>query len=588
MPNPKSIAKKYYCYLFALLCILSYSSAQTTIEIDSLLNLLDENLDDTTRYNVNYDLFRKYYRRDIDKAKSYLDEELRIANALNDKERIARSQNHLGIYYNVTAQYEEALLLFQKLKVQYEKEGNPKRVAKSLTNMSNAYRRMGKIKMALEVQMESLEIDEGLGIEGNELANNYFSIGNMHGEIDNLNISTEWYNKAAVIYRQVGNEEFYHRSKHMIGLNYMIDDSLEIAKTYIKEAKSFYLVNGFQSALSMALDNLGTIAEKEGDIKQAISLFDQALILAKKSKRINMQGQINQRIGALHLDQGNYNEAIRYTKNALDISTELNERRSNVRNLDLLNKAYAALDDIPTAYKYQSQYLSLLDSINIEDNRAALEEIEVKYQTEKKEQEIILLEEKAKVNNLKQQGLLGGIVGLVGLIGALLYAMRQRRIKNVMAQEKLDQELKFSQQELVARKQELTAFALQLANKNETLESIKRNVKSVQEQVGNDRAIQGIISTINFNINDDNNWETFRERFDAVHQDFEKNIRLKYEQVTANDMRLMSLLKMNLTSKEIANILNVSQEGVKKARYRLRKKMGLQTSDSLEELIMTF
>ena len=587
MPNQNSIVKRCFLCLFALTFIIHDSNGQTSTEIDSLIGLLDQDLHDTTRYNVNYELFRKNYRRDIDKAKSYLDEELRIAQSLNDEDRIARSQNHLGIYYNITSRYEDALLVFQNLKDQYEKQGNQSRVSKSLTNMANAYRRLGKIKMALEVQMESLAIDEELGIEGNDMANNYFSIGNMHGEINNLDVSTQWYTKAATIYQEIGNEEFYHRSKHMIGLNYMIADSLDIAKTNLEEVKAYYVENNLRSALNMALDNLGTVAEKQGNIDEAIKLFNEALTSAESANQINMQGEMNQRIGALYLDQNKYTEAIRYASKALDISSRIKERRNTAFNLQILKNAYGALNDVPNAYRYQTRYMSLADSINTEDNKAALEEIEVKYQTEKKEQEIAILEEKAKVDQLKQKGLLGGVFGLLGLVGALLYAMRERRNKNRMAQEKLDQELQFSRQELEARKQELTAFAIQLANKNETLESIKKEVKSVSQNRSDSKTIQGIINTIDFNINDDNNWETFRDRFEAVHKDFEKNIKNKFNQVTTNDLRLMSLLKMSLTSKEIANILNVSQDGVKKARYRLRKKLGLETGDSLEELILT-
>ena len=59
-----------------------------------------------------------------------------------------------------------------------------------------------------------------------------------------------------------------------------------------------------------------------------------------------------------------------------------------------------------------------------------------------------------------------------------------------------------------------------------------------------------------------------------------------YPEVSTNDLRLMSLLKMNLSSKEIANILNISIEGVKKARYRLRKKLNLNTEESLQELVI--
>lgn len=107
-------------------------------------------------------------------------------------------------------------------------------------------------------------------------------------------------------------------------------------------------------------------------------------------------------------------------------------------------------------------------------------------------------------------------------------------------------------------------------------------------KVGNEsnRDLQKIVNTIDINQNDDESWEGFRARFLAVHKDFEVDVKTKYPAVTINELRLMALLKMQLTSKEIANILNISSEGIKKARYRLRKKLGLESKDSLEELVL--
>ncbi len=95
-----------------------------------------------------------------------------------------------------------------------------------------------------------------------------------------------------------------------------------------------------------------------------------------------------------------------------------------------------------------------------------------------------------------------------------------------------------------------------------------------------------MINTINLDINNDNNWEQFRSYFEDVHKGFNSKVKKQYPEVSPNDLRLMALLKMNLSSKEIANILNISTEGVKKARYRLRKKLNLSTEDSLQELVI--
>ena len=80
--------------------------------------------------------------------------------------------------------------------------------------------------------------------------------------------------------------------------------------------------------------------------------------------------------------------------------------------------------------------------------------------------------------------------------------------------------------------------------------------------------------------------EYAKRYFEEVHKDFNSNVKIKYPQVTSNELRLLALLKMNLSSKEIANILNISAEGIKKARYRLRKKLNITTEDSLQDLVI--
>ena len=96
-----------------------------------------------------------------------------------------------------------------------------------------------------------------------------------------------------------------------------------------------------------------------------------------------------------------------------------------------------------------------------------------------------------------------------------------------------------------------------------------------------------LIRSINFDLQDDNNWENFSRYFEEVHKDFNGNVKTKYPSVTSNELRLLALLKMNLSSKEIANILNISPEGIKKARYRLRKKLDLTTEESLQNLVLS-
>ncbi len=154
--------------------------------------------------------------------------------------------------------------------------------------------------------------------------------------------------------------------------------------------------------------------------------------------------------------------------------------------------------------------------------------------------------------------------------------------RNKVEKEKVDAELAF-------KRKELTTHALHLAKKNELLESLKEKARELKEKETppNGHGYQQLISTINFDLQDDNNWKNFSRYFEEVHKDFNSNATKEYPSITPNELRLMALIKMNLSSKEMANILNISMPGIKKARQRLRKKMNLSTEESLENAVLT-
>ena len=207
----------------------------------------------------------------------------------------------------------------------------------------------------------------------------------------------------------------------------------------------------------------------------------------------------------------------------------------------------------------------------------------VEFDTEKKEQQIVLqdkeitvLEQQAEISTLQKILLGGGLV--LSLFG--FYGIRQRLKRNKLEKEKVDAELAF-------KKKELTTHALHLAKKNEVLEGLKQKAEELKEKEASKKGYQQLIRTINFDLQDDTNWENFARYFEEVHKDFNQKVKTKYPQLTSNELRLMALLKMNLSSKEIANILNISPEGIKKARYRLRKKLNIATEDSLQDLVLS-
>ncbi|MFP9113157.1 triple tyrosine motif-containing protein [Flavobacterium sp. RHBU_3] len=140
------------------------------------------------------------------------------------------------------------------------------------------------------------------------------------------------------------------------------------------------------------------------------------------------------------------------------------------------------------------------------------------------------------------------------------------------------------QQEFENKNRELAASTMNLIKKNELLSAIKDDLKKTSE---GDRSLKSVITTINKNINEDDTWDMFKEAFNNADKDFLKKIKASHPSLTPNDLRLCAYLRLNLSSKEIAPLLNISVRSVEIKRYRLRKKMDLQHELGLVEYILS-
>ncbi|MCZ2517916.1 helix-turn-helix transcriptional regulator, partial [Bacteroides fragilis] len=98
-----------------------------------------------------------------------------------------------------------------------------------------------------------------------------------------------------------------------------------------------------------------------------------------------------------------------------------------------------------------------------------------------------------------------------------------------------------------------------------------------------------LLSMINQNmVSDEENWNMFQSNFDRIHENFFRNLKEKFPDLTSGDLRLCALLRLNLPTKEIAKLMNISVRGVDAARYRLRKKLGLPPESSLTDFMIAF
>jgi len=136
------------------------------------------------------------------------------------------------------------------------------------------------------------------------------------------------------------------------------------------------------------------------------------------------------------------------------------------------------------------------------------------------------------------------------------------------------------------KNKELAVSTMSLIKKNELLSLIKEDLKKTSEDTN--KSIKSVITTINKNISEEDTWNVFKEAFDNADNDFLKKVKQAHSSLTPNDLRLCAYLRLNLSSKEIAPLLNISVRSVEIKRYRLRKKMDLSHEQGLVEYILAF
>ncbi|HSP11477.1 MAG TPA: hypothetical protein VLO29_03040 [Salegentibacter sp.] len=157
------------------------------------------------------------------------------------------------------------------------------------------------------------------------------------------------------------------------------------------------------------------------------------------------------------------------------------------------------------------------------------------------------------------------------------------RMKNLEAEQEIiklkNREL---EQNMTNKNKELAVSTMSLIKKNEFLNIVKDRLKDAEQSV----QVRSVVKTIDKEISEEDNWKFFKKAFSNADKDFFKKMKERHPDLTSNDLKLCAYLRLNLSSKEMAPLLNISVKSVEIKRYRLRKKMDLSREENLTDYIL--
>ena len=131
---------------------------------------------------------------------------------------------------------------------------------------------------------------------------------------------------------------------------------------------------------------------------------------------------------------------------------------------------------------------------------------------------------------------------------------------------------------------------MHLVQKGEILSKIKTELNQIIKSIDNEKTISELkkmVKALGEDEKMDSDWDHFTQHFDKVHSDFVVVLKEVHPNITANEIKICTYLRMNLSTKEIAQLMNISVRGVEISRYRLRKKLGISTETNLFDYLIS-
>jgi len=492
-----------------------------------------------------------------------------------------------------------------------EELGYQRGEARSTHLLGALFYKIGNLDLAITHLHDAIHIYDELENSA-RLAEVKSLIGQVYLRTENYTQGLLYLKDAYTLYTQLNNQTGKARTQGQLGHLFEKMEAYDSALYYQNQALNYFTQSMDSTELARIYDNIGSIYEdlevydeayqnfvKAYDYNLALGYLDEAIV--------NMNN-----IGDVYRKRLQYDQAMKATRQAFDMAVVQQNQyqiQSAARDLSLI---YIGLEVMDSAYFYLNRSYALHEVIFGQEIATKMANAQTVFDLEQKQQKIANLEnEKA----LSRKIVIGGAAGAVILLLLIAYSSYQKvaktskerkllQIENELGkaelinaqlnEEKLRTELENKrlqetqlQMDLEMKNSALSRSALHLIQKNEFLDRLRTNLKKIKKSEKEDvhQKIRKLTKSIDLNFNIDEDWEEFENIFQQIHTEFFDKLRDKHPTLTNSEVRLCAMIHINLHSHEIASIMSISSDSLRIARYRLRKKLGLEKGENLYNYI---
>lgn len=588
-----------------LISVFSQTLGQTSNpKVDSLLTLIQKvpPADKPALFNQLSELLRRDPR-----GMEYAQEALAHARVTENKEQEALALKNIGIAQGYENEYDLALKsMLQSLAIADENRAWII-AGDDATNIGTIYHVvLSKYDSALEFYLKALAYYEKASHKKG-VASALSGLGIAYTREKKFDRALEYLNRSLTLFIELEEKREVPKIKVNIGTAYRDMQEYGLALAQLNEAIAGFDATKNPRGKAHALFIVADINRIQKNYTAAINNLNEALVLNKESNHKNSIIDCLLQLGKTYTDMGNHAAAAPYFSEVVTIATEIHKRESLSQAYQHLSDIYEKQRNFEEAYSFLKLHKIYHDSIFSAETSNKIQEMQARFDSEKKEQEIILLKQEKALNQIYLFAAAGLVVVIV-VIAMLVINRQKLKLRNerelaekenqlneerktLLEAELRNKELSENQlhDQIQFKNKELASYTLNLIQKNEILENLKQSVEDIKTAPDSQvrQKLNVLVNMVNYSFHLDREWENFKMHFEQVHQDFFKKLLEQYPDLSANDLKLCSLIKLNLDNRGIAAILNISQESAKVARHRLRKKLDLPADQTLISFLST-
>jgi|GEM_PF-4644639 tetratricopeptide (TPR) repeat protein len=529
---------------------------------------------------------------------------LQLSDKINYQRGIGSARFTLGNLELVRGNYEKALVQFTMSAKIFRELNDTKKTPRILNALACVYLRQYKYTEALKNLFQALNMEErNKNFEA--AAGNLLNIGATFLRMEDFERAKYYFRQALLVLIQLKNYSRINMALSNIGGVFLGQGCSDSALFYYKKAINYFeKTKSNRFAQVHILVEMSILYQAKKEFEKSFESLNKALAICKTMEMRENYVKCLTEMARTYLATGQNDKAIHYANEALSITKKEKLLQLSAMNYLVLYTIYKKQNRTKLALQNLEELNIVKDSLQKTNNLELLEKMDSKYLTEKLQRKELFLKQQSDLYKTRQIQfyLILSLVFLFLVFISIMFFVKQQaahRKTKILEQETEinkqkaiihQQETALYEAELNKQKNEILAISTLQGKTNEALLQIINELRQMAFQEIKNKAVSDSLYHLAGNIEKlslSDSWSDFRKWFTDIHPRFYENMNKICPSLTSNDLKLASLLRMNLSSKEIATLTFRSLDSIHIARYRLRKKLGIEDDNHLVNFLFS-